>query len=216
MTLPSCPNTSNWGAALYHFPECSAVIWQMGQEWKGGSGGHPPPVTAVKGLRSNHLHMTTRPAPHLNSECLMRPRGTPFLVLFSGGRVICMIAARGTVRKRQKADRTGRQNSVSTDDIDQVMCSANDAAWLNTWTPLERSLAIQDPILMYSASALLKALSNSLKHRPICVWRKIHYFSFLAWVGLLAMDFFTTCPFLLYMIDQSSNIITSLSSFIKT
>lgn len=96
MTLPSCPNTSNWGASLYHFPECSAVIWQMGQEWRNGGrlGATHPPVTAVKGLRSNHLHMTTRPAPHLNSEWLMRPCGTPSLVLFSGGRVICMIAAR--------------------------------------------------------------------------------------------------------------------------
>lgn len=173
----------------WHFPlvltrlieERPCIISQTAQRWfdrwaksgKGGLGATHPPVTAVKGLRSNHLHVTTQPAPHLNSEWLMRPRGTPFLVLFSGGRVICMIAARGNTRKREKADRTGRQGSVSTDDIDQVMCSANDAAWLNTWTPLERSLAIQDPILMYRGSVLLKALSNSLKHLPICVWRKI-------------------------------------------
>lgn len=143
------------------------------KRWWGVLGATHPPVTAVKGLRSNHLHMTTRPAPHLNSEWLMRPCGTPFLVLFSGGRVICMIAASGNTRNTEKADRTGRQCSVSTYDIDQVMCSANDAAWLNTWTPLERSLAIQDPGLMYSSSALLKALSNSLKPLPICFWRKI-------------------------------------------
>lgn len=177
----------------WHFPlvltrlieEQPCIVSQSAQRWfdrwaESVKRGPPPRLSAVKGLRSDPRHMTTRPAPRLDSEWLMRPCGTPFLVLFSGGRVICMIAARGNEWKRE-------QCSVSTGDIDQVMCSANDAPSLNVWTRSERSLPTEEqPILMYSSSPLLKDLSDPQKHLTLHFWRKRCNLS------LLVVDFLST------------------------
>lgn len=84
--FPIVANVPNWGLVLYSFLSMArklSVKWQMGQKRRRGHEATHPPVTAVKGLCSNHLHMTTWPAPRLNSECLMRPLGTPILGFFS-------------------------------------------------------------------------------------------------------------------------------------
>lgn len=83
--FPLVANMPNWGLVLYSFLSMArklSVKWQMGQKKRRGHEATHPPVSAVKGLCSNHLHMTTWPAPRLNSECLMRPLGTPLLVFF--------------------------------------------------------------------------------------------------------------------------------------
>lgn len=55
-------NVPNWGLVLYTFLSMArkhSVKWQMGQKRRRGHEATHPPVTAVKGLCSNHLHMTT-------------------------------------------------------------------------------------------------------------------------------------------------------------